>query len=868
MVQDWNASINDSDITAEAPDAFLIHNSEMARRIQAHDWASTPLGPIASWPQSLRTAVQIMLAMPQSASVCWGKELCQLYNDRYARYLGSRHPFALGRPLLQTWPELSDMLEPAIERLFQEGVALEYVDRELHLAGHGEDPAITWVTGGWTPLKDSEGRIQGFLSTTIDTTNHVLALRALRQSEERQAYLLKLSDALRPLADPELIQREASRVLREQLKADRVAYFEVEGGHQSVVARGEDHRPTDQPFLGVRFRFSDFEPNAPELLTRGSTQWRDDINLEASLSQRQKAAYARVGIRSWMFTSLVKEGRPVACLGAFFDQEHKWRGEEQLLMEETAERTWAAVEKARAEAALHKSEARLAADLAGMRRLYELHARLAAETDLKAALDEILAAASAFTGTHRGCIQLVSDDGRRLEVFAWRGYSDDSTFIQRLRREALASEGESLVRAHRRRSVVEDWAAFDGLDPELAAIFRAENIAASQSTPMISRKGETIGVLSTQFSHPHHPSEEELRLIDLLAWSAADFVERHRALAGREAALAALSHQSRFLEATLSSVPALVYAFDRDRRFVYTNTAMHAFFGRTAEELRGKTLADFNMSRELQSRLEGYMDHIFATGETVEDQVYYTAPSGNSAFFQFTWGPMRASDGSVQWVVGASLDTTERRRLEERQRLLVNELNHRVKNTLATVQSMAAQALRGAHNTSEAQEIFDSRLVALSKAHDILTQRSWEGASLRRIVDNVAPHSGQGMERFEICGPDLQVSPKYALALALALHELCTNAIKYGALSNTEGKVEIAWSLITDGNGEQLRIDWREKGGPLVQPPKRRGFGSRLLGRGLKHDLGGSVQIDYAPSGVVCSITAPWAPLAQAGRQP
>src|SRR5690606_24765131 len=373
----------------------------------------------------------------------------------------------------------------------------------------------------------------------------------------------------------------------------------------------------------------------------------------------------------WMFTSLVKEGRPVACLGAFFDQEHKWRGEEQLLMEETAERTWAAVEKARAEAALHKSEARLAADLAGMRRLYELHARLAAETDLKAALDEILAAASAFTGTHRGCIQLVSDDGRRLEVFAWCGYSDDSTFIQRLRREALASEGESLVRAHRRRSVVEDWAAFDGLDPELAAIFRAENIAASQSTPMISRKGETIGVLSTQFSHPHHPSEEELRLIDLLAWSAADFVERHRALAGREAALAALSHQSRFLEATLSSVPALVYAFDRDRRFVYTNTAMHAFFGRTAEELRGKTLADFNMSRELQSRLEGYMDHIFATGETVEDQVYYTAPSGNSAFFQFTWGPMRASDGSVQWVVGASLDTTERRRLEERQRLLV-----------------------------------------------------------------------------------------------------------------------------------------------------------------------------------------------------
>lgn len=628
-----------------------------------------------------------MLAMPQSAAVCWGRDLCQLYNDRYARYLGSRHPHALGRPLLETWKELSDTLKPAIQYLFEDGAALEYMDHELHLAGHGDDPAITWVTGGWTPLRDSQGRIQGFLSTTIDTTNHVLALRALRQSEERQAYLLKLSDALRPLADPQVIQREASRVLRAQLKAHRVAYFEVEGNGQSVVARGEDHRSGEQSFLGIRFKFSDFEPNAPELLLRGSTQWRDTIDSETSLSDRQRAAYARVGIRSWMFTSLVKDGRPVACLGAFFDEDHKWREEERLLIEETAERTWAAV-------------------------------------------------------------------------------------------------------------------------------------------------------------------------------------ERHRALAGREAALAALSHQSRFLEATLSSVPALVYAFDKAHRLVYSNAAMQTFFGKTADELRGKTLADMQVPRELQSRLERYMDHIFATGETVEDQVYYASPSGNSGYFQFTWGPMRASDDSVKWVVCASLDTTERRRLEERQRLLVNELNHRVKNTLATVQSMAAQTLRGAHDMNAAQEIFDSRLVALSKAHDILTQRSWEGASLRRIVDNVAPHSGQAVERFEIEGPDLQVSPKYALALALALHELCTNAIKYGALSNAEGKVRIAWAVIEDSDGEQLRINWQESGGPPVQPPQRRGFGSRLLGRGLRHDLGGSVQIEYRTSGVECTIMAPWSAHSQATPRP
>src|SRR5690606_33501592 len=144
------------------------------------------------------------------------------------------------------------------------------------------------------------------------------------------------------------------------------------------------------------------------------------------------------------------------------------------------------------------------------------------------------------------------------------------------------------------------------------------------------------------------------------------------------------------------------------------------------------------------------------------------------------------------------LDTTERRRLEDRQRLLVNELNHRVKNTLATVQSMAAQTLRGAEDIRSVQETFDSRLVALSKAHDVLTQRSWEGASLRRLVEDLAPHSGQVAERFEVQGSDVQVSPKCALALALAFHELCTNAIKYGALSNSQGKVHITWTRVKD----------------------------------------------------------------------
>jgi PAS domain S-box-containing protein len=186
-------------------------------------------------------------------------------------------------------------------------------------------------------------------------------------------------------------------------------------------------------------------------------------------------------------------------------------------------------ERKRTEEALRESEERLAADLAGMRRLYELHAKLASETDLRAALEEILATACEFTGTERGCVQLVSDDGERLEMFAWRGYADDSLFISHFRHEGSRAACD-MARQHGKRLIIEDVENFPPLagtrDLEVAL---AENIRATQSTPMKTMQAEMVGVLSNQFSQPHRLTADELRLIDLLAWTAANFVERHRA---------------------------------------------------------------------------------------------------------------------------------------------------------------------------------------------------------------------------------------------------------------------------------------------------------------------------------------------------
>ncbi len=209
-------------------------------------------------------------------------------------------------------------------------------------------------------------------------------------------------------------------------------------------------------------------------------------------------------------------------------------------------------------------------------------------------------------------------------------------------------------------------------------------------------------------------------------------------------------------------------------------------------------------------------------------------------------------------ATGVAFDITERKLWEERQRLLINELNHRVKNTLATVQSIAAQTFRDVHEDSRPKlKAFEERLFALARAHDVLTRENWEGAELREIIMQVLePYRRLAGERFEIRGPHLRLYPSMALALAMALHELATNASKYGALSVPRGRVSIRWTLTT-GNLPNLSLRWQENHGPSVLPPTRRGFGTKLIERSLASDLGGHVRLNYDPSGVICGIEAP-----------
>lgn len=195
----------------------------------------------------------------------------------------------------------------------------------------------------------------------------------------------------------------------------------------------------------------------------------------------------------------------------------------------------------------------------------------------------------------------------------------------------------------------------------------------------------------------------------------------------------------------------------------------------------------------------------------------------------------------------------------DHKQLLVNELNHRVKNTMAIVQSLSAQTLRADRPTTVAREDFDSRLMALAGAHVLMTEAEWKSVNLRELIERtIQPFAqGAGATRFALTGPEATMPPKSAVAFALAIHELCTNSAKYGALTADAGRIAIDWSLIEASDGLRMGLTWRESGGPPVVEPTRRGFGSRLLERGLSAELKGQVRLSFPPEGLVCEIDAP-----------
>jgi PAS domain S-box-containing protein len=305
----------------------------------------------------------------------------------------------------------------------------------------------------------------------------------------------------------------------------------------------------------------------------------------------------------------------------------------------------------------------------------------------------------------------------------------------------------------------------------------------------------------------------------------------------------AVAHVKAYLKTILEGIGEGFYAVDQDWRITEFNTQAEHHFARDAASVVGRVLWDvFPTSRE--TSLGQIFQCAMSTREPVMSETQSVLFDGR--WLSYRLFPLNQGLGIV------FRDITDRKKAEEQRDLLVRELYHRVNNTLATVQAIASQTF----GQKDAADLFSGRLQALSNAHSILAQENWDGASLLTVIRlSLAPYRSTNEERFSIDGTDLRFDAKSVLAVSMAVHELCTNAAKYGALSQPGGRVRIRWSVA----GDRFRFSWEETGGPPVTPPTRRGFGSTMIERVLKAQLEADVRSDFRVSGLICTIDAPLA---------
>ncbi|HEY0012994.1 MAG TPA: HWE histidine kinase domain-containing protein [Allosphingosinicella sp.] len=380
-------------------------------------------------------------------------------------------------------------------------------------------------------------------------------------------------------------------------------------------------------------------------------------------------------------------------------------------------------------------------------------------------------------------------------------------------------------------------------DPDVAARYEKLGVASALVVPIVC--GDRC--LAMLFAHHHAPrtwTDHE----EILLRQATEQVWREVSRARAELALRRSEERYRRI---FEQANDLIVTATLEQVITDCNPAAAAAIELPREAIIGRSMGDFlapGMMEQARAMLEQKIGH----GGTTQHELVVVSQSGRHLHWDVNSTLTLDPAGNPVGLHAIARDVTERRRAEERQRLLVNELNHRVKNTLALVQGLALQSFKSGRDMVEAREAFQQRLAALAAAHDLLTRESWEGATLSELMRDALCLYDGGEERISWSGPPARLNPKAAVSLVMALHELCTNAAKYGALSVPEGRVSVAWSV----EGDRLHLEWRERGGPRVQVPERRGFGFRMIERALAADVAGGATLDFQPEGLVCRIDA------------
>ena len=384
-----------------------------------------------------------------------------------------------------------------------------------------------------------------------------------------------------------------------------------------------------------------------------------------------------------------------------------------------------------------------------------------------------------------------------------------------------------------------------------------ERIWSATHTPLMNAEGEVVLLLQhttdiTDLSPAIRPDEPRTALDALIGGSVL-----RRAQSVQEDNRRLETERNRLVEMFMQAPGFVAVLTGREHRFQMHNHAYGQLIGH--RDIAGKPVREALPELVGQGYYE-FLDAVFETGQPYEGRESQAqlrrTPDGplETLYLNFIYQPIRDEDGAVVGIFVQGHDVTENVRAAQLQKLMIDELNHRVKNTLATVQSIAIQTARSHTDPASFASTFQSRILALSHTHDLLTLSHWEGADLQAILTHETEAFGRS--RINLNGPVTALAPATALSLGMIFHELATNAAKYGALSEPDGRVLIDWS-VAEQPDRILKLTWRELDGPKVTLPDRRGFGSRLIERNIRHDLAGEIDLVYASDGLIAELTVP-----------
>lgn len=469
-------------------------------------------------------------------------------------------------------------------------------------------------------------------------------------------------------------------------------------------------------------------------------------------------------------------------------------------------------------------------------------ARLFAAPSRPVVLDVIHKTARAIAGADG--ISVVLRDGEQVHYTA----EDAAAPLWSGRRfpELACISGWAL--RHRQTAVVPDVLSDQRV---IAALYEPTFVRSLVVVPLDDQ--DASAAIAAYWSTPRTPTAAEIGALEALARAAGTALRSIARLDGlRES-------EARFRQFAENSTDVLWIADAASRRLEYLSPSFERVWG----EPRDRVLADLGRWAELvhpqdrSSALRGMPRLLDGLAHTAEYRIIRSS-DGEVRWIRDAGFPIHDFAGRVRRVAGIAQDVTGEKEATERQRRLTRELDHRVKNVLALVQAVAAQTIRSSDTLAHFAEGFEGRLAALARAHGMLTSSGWMGAELRALVQQTLEPHLDGRRALHADGPAVRLPPRHAVALAMVLHELSTNAAKYGALSVQGGSVQVAWESAVDREGApQVRFVWRESGGPTVAPPERRGFGTALIEQASRLDLHGAGAIRFEPEGVVCELSFP-----------